>query len=226
MKRAMIIGAVLAVAGMTGVGVLYGRDYLDGMRFETAMSEIGKAEEANAGRWPQPQETCFFCHGPRGQSLNSWYPALSGQPQAYLVAQLHAFASGQRDNPYMGPLARALSDEQIKSLAIYFADQRPGRNETRQADTALEKRGLDLIHARSCQACHGASLLGKDQAPRLAGQGEAYLASQLAAFKSGRRHDPSGAMNGVAATLSDEEIRSVAGYLAGLAPEELASGTQ
>ena len=86
MKRAMIIGAVLAVAGMTGVGLLYGRDYLDGMRFETAMSAIGKADEANAGRWPQPQETCFFCHGPRGQSLNSWYPALSGQPQAGTTA--------------------------------------------------------------------------------------------------------------------------------------------
>lgn len=226
MKRAMIIGAVLAVAGMTGVGVLYGRDYLEGMRFETAMSEIGKAEEANAGRWPQPQETCFFCHGPRGQSLNSWYPALSGQPQAYLVAQLHAFASGQRDNPYMGPLARALSDEQIKSLAVYFAHQRPARNETHQADTALEKRGLALIQARSCQACHGGSLLGKDQAPRLAGQGETYLASQLVAFKSGWRHDPSGAMNGVAAALSDEDMHAVASYLAGLAPDEPASGTQ
>jgi cytochrome c553 len=226
MKRAMIMGVLLAVAGTIGVGALYGREYLDGMRFETAMSELGKTETANAGPWPQPEETCFFCHGTHGQSRNAWYPALTGQPEAYVVVQLHAFANGGRHNPYMAPLAKALTDGQIKALADYFARQAPTRNEAVHVDAALQQRVQSLIQTRSCQACHGAALTGKDQVPRLSGQGEAYLASQLAAFKTGQRHDPSGAMNGVAATLSDEEIRALASYLASIEPGQRIAGSQ
>ncbi|KVQ97699.1 c-type cytochrome [Burkholderia ubonensis] len=218
MKRVMIIGAVVAIVALAGAGALHGRDILDGMRFEKAMSRIGEADQANGGPWPQPQETCFFCHGARGQSLNAWYPALSGQPEAYLAAQLRAFASEQRHNPYMGPLARDLDDGQVKTLAAYFARQTPTRNEDVPADAALAKRGMALIQARSCQACHGATLMGRDQAPRLAGQGEIYLATQLAAFKTGERRDPAGAMNGIVATLSGDDIRAVAHYLASASP--------
>ncbi|MGU7778861.1 c-type cytochrome [Burkholderia sp. PU8-34] len=224
MRRAMIIGAVAAIAGLAGAGVLYGQDILDGMRFERAMSRIGAAGNANAGPWPQPQETCFFCHGARGQSLNSWYPALSGQPEPYLAAQLRAFASEQRHNPYMGPLARDLDDGQINGLAAYFAQQTPTRNEDVAVDAALAKRGMAVIKARSCQACHGETLLGKDQVPRLAGQGEAYLANQLAAFKTGERHDPTGAMNAMAATLSDDDVRAAAHYLASVSPGRTDNG--
>ncbi|KVN24052.1 cytochrome C [Burkholderia pyrrocinia] len=218
MKRAMIMGAVVAIVAMAGAGVLYGRDVLDGMRFEKAMSRIGAAEHANGGPWPQPQETCFFCHGARGQSLNAWYPALSGQPEPYLAAQLRAFAADARHNAYMGPLAKDLDDGQIKTLAAYFARQTPTRNEDVAADAALAQRGMALVQARRCQACHGATLMGRDQVPRLAGQGELYVAAQLAAFKTGERKDPAGAMNGVAATLSDDDIRAVAHYLAGVLP--------
>lgn len=226
MKRAWIVGAVVVLAGAVGVGALYGRDYLDGMHFEKAMHEIDQTEVANGGPWPQPQETCYFCHGAHGQSVNAWYPALSGQPEAYLVAQLHAFAGGQRPNPYMGAIARELTDEQIKSLAVYFARQTPVQSEAVHVQVVLEKRGMALVAAKSCRACHGASFMGRDQVPRLSGQGEAYLAKQLAAFKTGERHDPSGAMNGMAATLSGEDIQAVASYLASLTPGGSAAGTQ
>ncbi|RDU95898.1 c-type cytochrome [Trinickia dinghuensis] len=226
MKRAIIIGAIVAIAGLSGVGALYGRDLLDGMQFEKAMGEIGKANEANAGSWPQPQETCFFCHGAHGQSSNSWYPSLSGQPEAYVIAQLHAFAEDKRRNPYMGPLARSLTDDQMEAMAAYFARQTPARNESVQADAALKQRGLALIRASSCQACHGIALMGKEKTPRLAGQGEGYLANQLAAFKTGQRLDPAGPMNGIASTLSTDDIRAVARYIASLSPDGHAVGTQ
>ncbi|WP_343618176.1 c-type cytochrome [Ralstonia sp.] len=220
MKRALIIVAVVVVAAAAVAGALYGRDLLDGVRYEKAMFELGEADKANAGAWPQQQETCFFCHGPHGQSLNAWYPALTGQPKAYVVAQLHAFASDQRSNPYMGPIAKDLTDSQIDTLADYFAKQTPARNEDVAADAALEKRGLALVQARTCQACHGEKLMGKDQAPRLAGQGELYLAKQLADFKAGVRKDPTGAMNGIAATLSSDDIPAVARYLAAMSPSQ------
>ena len=146
MKRAWIVSAVVVLAGVVGVGALYGREYLDGMHFEKSMSEIDKTEVVNGGPWPQPQETCVFCHGAHGQSVNAWYPALSGQPEAYLVAQLHAFAGGQRLNPYMGAIARGLTGEQIKSLAAYFARQTPSQSEAVHAQTALEKQGADVVH--------------------------------------------------------------------------------
>ncbi|CAJ0773939.1 Cytochrome c4 [Ralstonia mannitolilytica] len=219
MKRILIIVAIVVVAVAVGAGALYGPDILAGMQYEKAMTQIGEADKANAGAWPQPQETCFVCHGPRGQSRNAWYPALSGQPKAYLAAQLYAFASDQRPNPYMGPLAKDMSDAQIDAMASYFAQQAPTRNEDVPADADLQKRGLALVQARSCQACHGEKLMGKDQAPRLVGQGADYLAKQLADFKTGARKDPTGAMNGIAATLSSEDIPAVARYLAGISPE-------
>ncbi|CAJ0895525.1 c-type cytochrome [Ralstonia flatus] len=218
MKRTLIIVTVVAVAAAAIAGALYGHDLMVGMRYEKAMFQIGEADKANAGAWPQTQETCFVCHGPHGQSLNAWYPALSGQPKAYIAAQLHAFANDQRPNPYMGPLAKEMSDAQIDALATYFAQQVPARNEEVTADATLEKRGLALVQARSCQACHGEKLMGKDQAPRLAGQGADYLAKQLADFKAGVRKDPTGTMNGVAAALSSEDIPVVARYLAGVSP--------
>ncbi|SDI92951.1 Cytochrome c553 [Paraburkholderia steynii] len=226
MKRAWIVSAAVVLAGVVGVGALYGREYLDGMHFEKSMSEIDKTEVVNGGPWPQPQETCVFCHGAHGQSVNAWYPALSGQPEAYLVAQLNAFAGGQRPNPYMGAIARGLTDEQIKSLAAYFARQTPSQSEAVHVQTALAKQGMALVAAKSCQACHGASFMGQGAVPRLAGQGEAYLATQLAAFKAGERRDPSGAMNGMAAALSGEDIHAVASYLAGLRPGGSPAGVQ
>jgi cytochrome c553 len=224
MRRTWIVSTVVLLAGVVSVGALYGRDCLDGMHYEKAMSEIDKTEVANGGPWPQHQETCFFCHGAHGQSVNAWYPALSGQPEAYLVAQLHAFAGGQRPDPYMGAIARELTDGQIATLAAYFSRQAPAQSEAVHPQSALEKRGMALVAAKSCQACHGASFMGREQVPRLAGQGEAYLAKQLAAFKTGDRRDPSGAMNGMAATLSGEDIHAVASYLAGLTPGASSAG--
>lgn len=219
MKRTWMIGAALVIAGVAAAGTLYGPDLVDGMRYQKAMAAIGEADKANGGAWPQPQETCFFCHGVHGQSQNAWYPSLSGQPATYLAAQLRAFAADQRRNAAMGPLSRELDDAKIAALATYFARQAPARNEAVPADAALDKRGMALVEARSCRACHGAALTGKDPAPRLAGQGQLYLEAQLAAFRSGERHDPTGAMNALAATLSGDDTRAVAHYLAGLSPD-------
>lgn len=64
---------------------------------------------------------CVGCHGPEGISRVSSYPSIAGLPQTYLEEQLHAFRSGERDNPMMSSVARNLSDETIESLSHYFA---------------------------------------------------------------------------------------------------------
>ncbi len=221
-KRAVFATAAVAV----GAAAFLVPDLVNYHRFGTALDNQAEASQANGGPWPQFPQTCFACHGPHGQSRNAEYPALAGQPAAYIEAQLRAFASGQRDSATMGPLARNLTAEQIGLLAAYYARQAPTGNADVAASAALEARGKAVVQARSCQACHGEGLTGKDLAPRLAGQGERYLAQQLAAFKSGKRHDASGGMDSIAATLSNEDIPAVARYLARMSPDRREIGAR
>lgn len=67
--------------------------------------------------------------------------------------------------------------------------------------------------ARACQVCHGKG--GKSTNPTypiLAGQHAKYIIKQLKAFKSGARKDP--IMNGMAATLSEQDMEDVAAFFA------------
>jgi cytochrome c553 len=70
----------------------------------------------------------------------------------------------------------------------------------------------------ACAGCHGPTGAGMPvQYPRVAGQYAEYLAAQLRAFKDGgRANDPNGMMRGVAARMSEREIKAVAEYAAGL----------
>ena len=69
--------------------------------------------------------------------------------------------------------------------------------------------------ALMCQACHGLDGLSKvPEAPNIAGQTEAYLALQLAAFKAGTRKSET--MNVVTATLSDADVANLAAYFSAI----------
>jgi len=63
----------------------------------------------------------------------------------------------------------------------------------------------------ACQACHGRAGLSETPGiPNLAGQQEAYLAKQLAAFRSGERRNP--LMAAIAGQLDDADIAAYARY--------------
>ena len=69
---------------------------------------------------------CGACHGSLDNKAGS--PWLEGQSEAYLKAQLQAFASGQRTNDIseqMRNIARALTPEEIDQAAAYYASQPP-----------------------------------------------------------------------------------------------------
>ncbi len=62
-----------------------------------------------------------------------------------------------------------------------------------------------------CAACHGPD--GNSPVPdfpRLAGQYEDYIVASLKKYKNGKRTNP--IMAGMAATLSEEEVKNVAAY--------------
>ncbi len=86
--------------------------------------------------------------------------------------------------------------------------------------------------SQACAACHAADGNSTNPAwPKLAGQGEAYLATQLHYFRNGERKND--LMSPMAAGLSDEDISDLAAYFSAqelligqTRPENLESGAR
>jgi cytochrome c553 len=71
----------------------------------------------------------------------------------------------------------------------------------------------------TCSICHGDTLKGLGNTPRLAGLHPIYIARQLYLFKDGRRNGVDAQlMKKSVAQLTDDDILSLSAYLASLAP--------
>jgi cytochrome c553 len=179
---------------------------------------------------------CAFCHGEGGRSVSPLWPALAAQPEAYLADQLRAYAlgaDGPRQNmtaAQMYAIAQWLSDEEIKTLAAYFAAERSARGVARtgvRAMTAAERKTAEALHKHgteavpACASCHGAGGEGEAslRAPRLAGQHARYFERQMQAYRDGTRIDPAGVMQAIAEALTPDETAALAGFY-----EELGTG--
>jgi cytochrome c553 len=82
---------------------------------------------------------------------------------------------------------------------------------------AADLARAQAIVANKCQLCHG--MEGESSSaiyPRLAGQNAAYIAKQLADFKSGRRK---GTMNEMAADLTEAEMAALGQYFSSKPPQ-------
>lgn len=170
---------------------------------------------------------CIACHGLNGEGqAAAVFPRLAGLDAAYIAKQLHDFTTAQRDNPLMSPIAKALSDEEVNALAVYFAKmsppepaaQSPDNAELIQAGKMLAEQGNWPSNVPACVACHGADGGGiGEHFPALAGQHASYIEQQLNAWRNGQRsNDPNELMKGVALRLSDAEIKAVSAFFASL----------
>jgi cytochrome c553 len=63
---------------------------------------------------------CNLCHGATGEGLTA-FPRLSGQHPDYLVLQLEAYRSGERENAIMNANVQNMTDEQMRAVAAYLA---------------------------------------------------------------------------------------------------------
>lgn len=166
---------------------------------------------------------CVACHNPDGNSTNPTYPKLAGQSADYLTKQLVEFKSGARVNAIMLGMVAALTPQDMEDLSAYFASQQIARG---AADPALAPAGEALFRGgnltsgvAACMACHGATGAGNPAAkfPALAGQHNVYIETQLKAFRAMERANDAGQMmRGVAAKLTDQEIKAVSSYIQGL----------
>ncbi|KER74628.1 cytochrome C [Burkholderia cepacia] len=216
MRKRMLLLAALVVIGT--LLALYGPTLLGFYRLQRHIDTTAQADDAEGGPWPRVTDACMGCHGVKGSSLSQAYPSLAGQPAQYVAAQLRAFASGQRTNPTMAPLAMTMSEAEIVHLAGYYAKQAPTDNRYFHPDARLRAKGEQLVTGGACAACHGARLTGQAQFPRLAGQGYAYLIAQLDAFANGSRSEATGTMQRVAQAMSADDRAAVATYLASISP--------
>jgi cytochrome c553 len=66
-------------------------------------------------------DKCQICHGLDGLSKIAEAPNIAGQNEQYLVKQLTAFKSGERQNEMMSLVAPDLSDQDIEDLASYYS---------------------------------------------------------------------------------------------------------
>ena len=168
---------------------------------------------------PLTVTACQPCHGAQAAPT---FPKLDGQHAAYLEKQLREYKSGKRQSDIMAPLIAALKKGQIAGMAAHFASQTPARAAVQSADLAargkvLYEEGNRATGVPGCIGCHLANGAGSERYPRLAGQPQAYTVQQLVDFKSGkRRNDRASVMRHVAGRLTDEEMKAVAEYVAGL----------
>lgn len=69
--------------------------------------------------------TCAQCHGTDGRAVEGQaLVRLAGLPQDYLLNQLMAFRNGQRPATIMHQITRGYSQEQLETVAAYFAAQK------------------------------------------------------------------------------------------------------
>jgi cytochrome c553 len=103
-----------------------------------------------------------------------------------------------------------LSRLHFLSIALLFGCPGTANAQSTVPDT-LEQR---IVACASCHGKQGEGLKANEYYPRIAGKPAGYLFNQLVNFRDRRRHSP--VMNHMVAYLSDDYLREIARYYAGL----------
>ena len=161
---------------------------------------------------------CAGCHGEHGVTTTPGMPNLVGQDPKYLAAAISSYKNGQRKNDMMTPIVGSLGDSEIKTIALYYALQKPARAQTQ----AKGDKEAGKTAAATCIGCHGEQgVSGNPATPSLAGQDAEYFTTALLAYKSGVRGDP--AMKGIAEGLDERAVKDLAAYYSALEPKRPAN---
>ena len=193
----------------------------------TATAPLAIAQPAARADPAQAQpivtKVCAACHATDGNSASPANPVLAGQHADYTAKQLANYKSGERKNPVMLGMSAALSPQDMKNLGAYFEAQKPRTRAARNVDLVklgrqIYRGGIMAKSVAACTSCHGPDGAGVPaQFPRVAGQFAEYTLAQLQAFRLGERtNDPNKMMREIAARLSDQEIKALSEYMAGL----------
>jgi cytochrome c553 len=170
-------------------------------------------------------QVCVACHGIDGngtEPTNPEFPKLAAKQPEYLLKQLKDFKSGKRKNEIMNAMVAALSPDDMANLSLYYAGQKAKPGVVK--NPALVEQGKKVYMdgnpengVPACAGCHEADALGYATFPHLAGQHTEYTFMQLKRFNTGERDNDKGlAMQSVTAKMTEQEMKAVAEYLAGV----------
>ena len=176
---------------------------------------------------PAPElviERCARCHGVDGLGRSKGaFPKLAGQKREYLISTLEAYANGSRHSGIMEPIAAALSDRELETVAAYYSELEDWHSLARsnQNPNAVERGrrivalGIPDRGVPPCAECHLSSDIRNRNYPKIAGQYSEYLELQLTLFKEEKRGggNYSHLMRRATAGLSKDEIRDLTLYL-------------
>jgi len=237
----LFAGAGIAVAAAAGgpVSTLVERLQTDAVRFnawlpdtEPTAAVVARGHTVAMGGASRngAQFACFTCHGGDGGGDSAGaIPRLAGLPAAYLATQLAKYASGERVDSMMTPIAHALAAEEIDAAAIYYAAMAPASAmadedvaET-QEDLAQHGARLSLVGSAgsaipACSNCHGPYGTGMaPSVPPLAGQAGSYAGKRLRHWRTlDPAEHPDNPMVPIAAKMSDRDIEAVSTYFEAL----------
>jgi len=164
---------------------------------------------------------CLTCHGPKGQSAVSSWPKLSAQHAAYTAKQLKNFKEGTRANPIMMGMSVTLTEQDMQNIAAYLVKQPVSLGVAQDKATielgqSIYRGGIAAKGVPACASCHSPTGAGiPSQYPRLGGQWAEYTNAQLLAFREGVRKNNT-QMTAISTKLSDQEMKAVSDYIAGL----------
>lgn len=190
---------------------------------------------------------CAACHGDDGNSMSPEFPKIAGLGEKYLLKQLEDIRAWDLESDpdlkrttgrplvEMTGMLRTMSDQDLKDIAAYYAEQplqisgaveqQVQLNSGQQVDglalgEQIYRAGNHRTGVPSCTGCHAPDGRGNEPAafPRLGGQYPEYIEQQLRAFRAGDRVNDGEQMmmRLVAEKMSDAEIEAVANYISGL----------
>ena len=175
----------------------------------------------NSGDITRGVVACITCHGPKGQSAVATWPKLSAQHAAYTAKQLKNFKEGSRVNAIMMGMSMPLNDQDMVNIATYLSQQTPSQGvaqskETIELGKSIYRGGIASKGVPACAGCHSPNGAGiPSQYPRQGGQWAEYSYNQLIGFREGTRKN-SVQMTTISSKLSDQEMKAVSDYMAGL----------
>ncbi len=236
--------------------------------------EHGPAPRIVTGEGGATPMACGSCHLMSGQG-HPESADLAGLPAEYLIRQMNYFKSAARkDDGRMGPIAKAVSDEDVRQAAEYFASLKPrvwvkvietatppktfvattGRHRVLSPEGGTEPmghrivqipedpqrtndrdphsgflayvppgsiaRGEALVNSEQCALCHGNSLYGLGEVPRIAGLQPVYIARQLICLQNATSAGKNAElMKKAVSKLSLDDMIAISAYLGSLPPQ-------
>jgi cytochrome c553 len=157
---------------------------------------------------------CRTCHGEDGLPVVENVPIIAGQHMFYLLTQLRDFRAERRANDIMTPMAKELSNDEMKALATYFSEQ-PWPDYHEAASDADKARAQMLAVEAACTQCHLDRMLGDSRNPRVGRQKIDYTEKTLKDLRDNTRQNAA-AMAAIVRAWSDEDVAAMSRYLAGL----------